>query len=55
MEKKMMIDYRNESGDFERKEIDAFEFCIRNGIACFTSGGVAYNIPIQNISQVYTY
>lgn len=55
MDKKMMIDYRNDDNSFERKVIDNFEFCIRDGMAYFASNGAFYKIPLQKISQVYTY
>jgi len=51
--KTMMIDYRNENGIFVRREIDNFEFCVREGLVYFISGGVKYSVPLQNLSQVY--
>ena len=50
----MMIDYRDENGTFVRKVIDNFEFCIRDSVAYFISEGVKMQVPIQDISQVYT-
>lgn len=52
--KEMIIDYRNDDGSFSRKTIDNYEFCIREGVAYFASQGVPYQVPMQNISQVYT-
>lgn len=52
--KALMIDYRNEDGSFSRRVIDNFEFCIREDIAYFISEGIKYQVPIKNISQVYT-
>ena len=54
MNKRMMIDYRNEDGTFARKVIDDFEFCVRDGVMYFISEGVKYNIPLERCSQVYT-
>ena len=56
--KQMMIDYRvhiNDEIKFVRKVIDNYEFCVREGVAYFVSCGEYYNIPIEDISQVYTY
>lgn len=55
MEKRMMIDYRDENGIICRKTIDNFEFCIREDIAYFISEGVKCQVPLTDISQVYTY
>ncbi len=55
MEKNLMIDYRNEDGNFVRRVIDNFEFCVREGVAYFISEGVKYNVTLQNISQLYIY
>ena len=51
----MMIDYRDEKDEFVRKVIDNNEFCIRDEEAYFVSEGVKIKIPMQKISQVYTY
>lgn len=53
--KNMMIDYRNEDDVFVRRVIDNYEFCIREETAYFVSEGVMYAIPLQKISQVYTF
>ena len=53
--KRMMIDYRNDNEEFERKVIDDFEFCVRNSTAYFISEGVKIQVPVQKIVQVYTY
>ena len=53
--KNMMIDYKNDEGIFVRRVIDNYEFCIHEGDAYFISEGVKYKVPIQDISQVYTY
>lgn len=55
MKKQMMIDYRNEDGTFERRVIDDFEFCTRDGVGYFISEGVKYAVPLQDICQIYTY
>ena len=52
--KSMMIDYRTKNGEVVRKEIDNYEFCTRDGIAYFVSGGVKHNVPLSSIIQVYT-
>ncbi len=50
----LTIDYLNdETGRFERRVIDDMEFCIREGIAYFESGGKRYAIPLENVSQLY--
>lgn len=53
--KNMMIDYRDSEGKFVRKVIDNFEFCVRDGVAHFFSEGIKYQVPLQDLSQVYTY
>lgn len=54
-EHSLMIDYRDLDGKFVRKVIDNFEFCVRDGMAHFLSEGVKCRVPLQDISQVYTY
>ena len=51
----MMIDYRDDNDNFVRKVIDNYEFCIRDETAYFISEGVKMQVPMQKISQVYTY
>ena len=51
----MMIDYRNDNGAFVRKTIDNNEFCVRDEYAYFMSDGERIRVPLQNMSQVYTY
>jgi len=55
--KELMIDYRieDENGDVQvrRKEIDNFEFCVRNGLVYFRSDDRIYQVPLQDVSQVY--
>lgn len=51
----MMIDYKNDNGEFVRKVIDNYEFCVREETAYFISEGVKTAVPLQNIVQVYTY
>lgn len=53
--KQMMIDYRDDEGNFVRKVIDNYEFCVREEVAYFISNGVRIQVPLQKISQVYTY
>ena len=53
--RKMMIDYRDGNGNPVRRIIDDFEFCVRDGTAYFSSNGEIMNIPIEDISQIYTY
>lgn len=53
MDKIMMIDYRSETGDVKRREIDDAEFCVRNGCAHFYSGGFYYHIQLEDVIQVY--
>ena len=55
MNKRMMIDFRDEDGNFVRRVIDNFEFCIRDEQAYFVSDGKQLVVPMKNISQVYTY
>ena len=53
--KQMMIDYKNNNDEFERKAIDNNEFCVREETAYFVSDGVKMQVPLSKISQVYTY
>ncbi len=58
-EKEMYIDYReskNHDGTvkFIRKTIDNFEFCVREGMAYFMSGGQSFQVPLECVSQIYT-
>ena len=53
MEKRMMIDYRNENGDFVRRIVDDCEFCVRRGFAWFISEGTKYSVPLEDVSQVF--
>ena len=55
MEKKLIIDYKNKAGNFERKVIDDFELSVRKGMAYFKSDGERNVVPLENISQIYTY
>lgn len=55
MEKIMVIDYHNETGEgFTRKRIDDMELCVRDGNMYFISDGVRYCIPLDRCSQIYT-
>ena len=57
-EKAMFIDYREHLDDdktkFIRKVVDNYEFCVRDGIAYFSSCGQFYQVPLEDVSQVYT-
>ena len=53
--KDMMIDYRDEDGQFVRKVIDNYEFCVHDEVAYFISDKKKYAVPIKNICQVYTF
>lgn len=49
----LMIDFRDEKGNMVRKMIDDCEFGVRNGRAFFDSHGERYDIPVENIIQMY--
>lgn len=53
MSKQMMIDVRNDDRTFSRFVVDDMEFCVRDGMMYFTSGGNHYSIPLEQCSQVY--
>ena len=54
MKKEMMIGYRDEEDEIHRKVIDDMEFCVRKGIAYFISDGIKYQVPLEDVIQVYT-
>ena len=53
-ETSLMIDYRDDSGNIKRKEIDDMEFCVRDGSAYFISDGRRLFVPLEQVIQVYT-
>ncbi len=54
MNKCLMIDYRDEEGTIFRRVMDDMEFCVRNGNAYFISEKTKYEIPLDQVIQVYT-
>lgn len=52
--KTLMIDYKDHFHDrIVRCKVDDCSFCVRDGICYFTSNGSDYEIPIEDIFQVY--
>ena len=54
MNKNLMIDFRDEEEEIQRKVIDDMEFCVRKGNAYFISEGIRHVVPLDNVIQVYT-
>ena len=54
MNKNLMIDFRDEEEEIQRKVIDDMEFCVRNGNAYFISDGTRHEVPLDHVIQVYT-
>lgn len=54
MYKRMLIDFVNEDGEFERVEIDDMELSIRDGMAWFYSNGKKMTIELEEIVQIFT-
>ena len=55
--KSLLIDYKvreNNAVHFIRQTIDNYEFCVRDNTAYFISEGNYYQVPLTDISQVYT-
>lgn len=57
-EKSMFIDYKEHVTEygtkFIRKTIDNYELCVRDGVVCFSSGGIMVRVPLEDVSQIYT-
>lgn len=53
--KNLMIDYRDSDGKICRKAVDDMEFCVRDGVGYFASNDCEYEVPLENIIQMYTY
>ena len=51
-ERKMMIDIRV-NGGFKRLVVDDMEICARDGIFYFFSDGEKYEVPFEDMSQLY--
>lgn len=50
----LMIDFTDEkTGKIRRMRIDGGAFSIRDGVCYFTSDGDNYEVPVEDIFQVY--